>query len=128
VLNQSHARTHVCTQGVKVWCDGKEYTPTPTAAAAAGSTDSADSGRACNEVLLPFAREECSTALVVSAQAPGVSDVANACKECVVLFKYFRYAFKLEFEIGGTCSVGLGALCIQQQVYMAGSKLHSKRR
>lgn len=79
-------------QGVKVWCDGKEYTPPPTPAAGAGGSDSTNSGRACNEVLLPFAREECSTALVVSAQPlDGVSPgVAGAAKECVVLFRDFR--------------------------------------
>lgn len=82
--------THMCLQGVKVWCGGKEYTPALTAAA--GNKGSAGSGRPSNEVLLPCAREEGSTALVVSAQASGVSGVsgAGARKECVVLFKDFR--------------------------------------
>lgn len=67
-------------QGVKVWCDGKEYMP-----------HSADGGGSDNEVLLPFARDESNTALVVSAQLPGTA-AAGGGKDCVMLFKDFRYA------------------------------------
>lgn len=61
-------------QGVRVWCDGKEYT---------GGT-----GAGSSEVLLPYARQEDSTALVVAAGLS--SSLAGGGKEAVVLVEGFR--------------------------------------
>lgn len=69
-----------------MWCDGKQYTP-QLSSASSGAEGGA--GRPGNEVLLPFARAEGSTALVVAAQLPCAA-AAAAGKECVVLQKNFR--------------------------------------
>lgn len=80
------------SQGVRVWCDGKQYTPQQSSATASSDSEGGIS-RPANEVLLPFARAEGRTALVVAAQLPGASGAA-AGKECVVLMKDFRCAVK----------------------------------
>jgi hypothetical protein len=55
-----------------VWCEGKEYTAAP-----AGKP---------HEVLLPYARQQKATSLVVAAKLEGA---ANPGRECVVLFGDF---------------------------------------
>lgn len=84
-------RLHVYgVQGVRVWCDGKQYTPHNFPAANSPSAEG-DVDSNTNEVLLPFARDEGSTALVVAAQLPGAAGAGcGGGKECVVLFKDFR--------------------------------------
>jgi hypothetical protein len=79
-------------QGVKVWWDGKEFTPQAYKAAAGTGADGPS-----NEVLLPYAREDGITALVVSAQlCDADAAAAGGKKNCVVLFKGFRWVSSLE--------------------------------
>lgn len=56
-----------------MWCEGKQYTPSP-----AGQQ---------HEVLLPYARQEQQTPLVVAAQLQAAADPS---KECIVLFPEFQ--------------------------------------
>lgn len=84
----------MCLQGVKVWCDGKEVTsrkagPSGNATEAAGGPDEPGP---CNKVLLPFARQDCNTSLVVAAEvaSPPPPAAAAASKQCVVLVRDFR--------------------------------------
>jgi hypothetical protein len=62
-------------QGVRVWCEGKEYAASPT-------------GKP-HEVLLPYAREEHETPVVVAAQLEGAAGTDGPSRECVVLFGDF---------------------------------------
>jgi hypothetical protein len=89
-------------QGVKVWCDGKDYTPRKPDPSSTGTTaaDGPEEVSSCNKVLLPFARQECNTSLVVAADvavpppaaaagAPAAA-AATASKQCAVLVRDFR--------------------------------------
>jgi hypothetical protein len=80
----------ISLQCVRVWCDGKQYTPHTSSAGNSPSAEG-DADSPSNEVLLPLSRDEGSTALVVAAQLPGAAGASgSAGKECVVMFKDFR--------------------------------------
>lgn len=104
-------------QGVKVWCDGKEYTHRQADPCGSGNTaadgpeglEALEGLDPCNEVLLPFARQDCTTTLVVAADlavpppaaaGAGASApaVAAASKQCVVLVRGFRCVYSQQVD------------------------------